>query len=92
MTTILATLQPVILCELADQRTQPWGYSASEIYRFLANQGYRWYQTTPEGILRPAEPRKNYPPGLENRVAVAEERAERFLPLISEAECRQGLI
>jgi FkbM family methyltransferase len=44
--------RPVILAELADSRTLPWGYSASAIYDSLVAKGYRWFAITQDGKLR----------------------------------------
>jgi len=44
--------RPVILAELADSRTLPWGYSASAIYDLLAAKDYRWFAITQDGKLR----------------------------------------
>jgi FkbM family methyltransferase len=44
--------RPVILAELADSRTLPWGYSASAIYDSLAAKGYRWFAITQDGNLQ----------------------------------------
>ena len=45
--------RPVILCELADTRTQSWGYKAKEVVVFLSNLGYYWFLTCKEGTLEP---------------------------------------
>jgi FkbM family methyltransferase len=44
--------RPVILAELVDSRTLPWGYRASAIYDFLVGKDYRWFAITKEGLLR----------------------------------------
>ncbi len=43
--------RPVILAEIEDKRTQPWGYSAGEIVAFLEGRGYCWYSLGPQGDL-----------------------------------------
>jgi len=43
--------RPVILAEVQDVRTLPWGYRANEIIRYLRNQGYRWFRLLPSGLL-----------------------------------------
>jgi FkbM family methyltransferase len=45
--------RPVILTEVADSRTAPWGYAASAIYDFLAGRGYQWFAITRLGALVP---------------------------------------
>jgi len=43
--------RPVILAEVQDIRTQPWGYRASEIVRYLSSRGYQWFSLTVEGAV-----------------------------------------
>jgi FkbM family methyltransferase len=43
--------RPVILAEVQDIRTQPWGYRASEVIRFLSDKGYKWFSLSSEGAL-----------------------------------------
>ena len=43
--------RPVLLVELYDMRTAPWGYAAREVVRLLANTGYRWYEIHSDGTL-----------------------------------------
>jgi len=35
--------RPVILAEVQDVRTRPWGYQAKEIIDFLGSRDYRWF-------------------------------------------------
>jgi FkbM family methyltransferase len=63
--------RPIIMCELADIRTEPWGYHSIEIYRFLAGRGYHWYSVTREGQLHPCQEKKAFH---ENLLAVPEEK------------------
>lgn len=72
--TVLRDLRPVVMCEIADSRTQPWGYNASEIYRFLEKYGYQWFQTVPGGRLIPAMVKERYDPDWENLVGVPNEK------------------
>lgn len=44
-------LRPVILAEVQDIRTKPWGYPAREIVRFLVDLGYDWFDILPDGRL-----------------------------------------
>jgi FkbM family methyltransferase len=44
--------RPVLLCEVQDLRTKPWGYSASEIIKFLASHGYAWFMLLENGSLQ----------------------------------------
>lgn len=63
--------RPVILCELADIRTEPWGYHCVEIYEFLATRGYQWFTITPEGRLRACPKKERFH---ENLLAVPVEK------------------
>ncbi len=44
--------RPVILAEVADERTSAWGYSASEIYDFLVKLDYQWFSVDRQGALQ----------------------------------------
>ncbi|MFC1851874.1 FkbM family methyltransferase, partial [candidate division CSSED10-310 bacterium] len=68
---LLKNSKPIILCELDDQRTEPWGYSSSAIYDFLFDSGYRWYSIVREGKLNPCPKKTRYH---ENLLAVPEEK------------------
>ncbi len=43
--------RPVILAEVQDIRTQPWGYRALEIISYLSKLGFEWYQLRTDGSL-----------------------------------------
>jgi FkbM family methyltransferase len=43
--------RPVILAEVQDLRTAPWGYPAREIVGELERSGYEWFQISPQGTL-----------------------------------------
>jgi hypothetical protein len=45
--------RPVILAEVQDIRTQPWGYRAREIISFLTERGYKWFSISADGSLAP---------------------------------------
>ena len=47
--------RPVILAEVQDIRTQPWGYRAGEVIRFLSDKGYKWFSLSAEGALSPLD-------------------------------------
>jgi len=81
----LASLRPVLMCELTDIATRSWGYCAAEIYQLLVNYDYHCYRTTPEGMLKFAEVKEKYDPDWENLIAVPEEKRDRLSPLIREA-------
>jgi FkbM family methyltransferase len=62
--------RPVILCEVDDLRTQPWGYPSQAIIEFLEGYGYRWFGLNRDGRLVSPEDRASY-----NLVAFPEESA-----------------
>lgn len=66
-----SNFRPVIMCELADIRTEPWSYVSYEIYEFLETRGYRWFSVTLEGRLQPCPRKKQYH---EDLIAVPEEK------------------
>jgi len=43
--------RPVILAEVQDVRTAPWGYHAKEILAHLTRAGYLWFHLLPGGSL-----------------------------------------
>lgn len=45
--------RPVILAEVQDIRTKPWGYRAGEIINYLSAKGYRWFSLSTDGSLAP---------------------------------------
>lgn len=44
--------RPVILCEVQDQRTAPWGYAAIEIIKYVRSFGYSWFELDEFGAMR----------------------------------------
>ena len=49
--------RPVILAEVQDVRTEPWGYRAKEIIRHLESLKYCWYSLAETGRLVPLDTR-----------------------------------
>jgi FkbM family methyltransferase len=43
--------RPVILAEVQDVRTKPWGYPAREIIRLLSGTNYVWFRPLPDGRI-----------------------------------------
>jgi FkbM family methyltransferase len=77
---ILAASRPVILAEVQDLRTRPWGYRAHEIIDFLASANYCWFALTANSNLQPISTQlKTYDANL---VALPEERADDIRRLI----------
>jgi FkbM family methyltransferase len=66
--------QPVILCEVQDQRTAPWGYAAKNIIEYLCTFGYSWFELDETGATRPLPMRNAQYDG--NFVAVPNGRVE----------------
>jgi FkbM family methyltransferase len=65
--------RPVFLVEVYDIRTEPWGYKAREIVKFLDQLGYRWFELLSDGSIRTiAATLEVYDANL---VAIPEERA-----------------
>jgi FkbM family methyltransferase len=44
--------RPVILAEVQDIRTAPWGYRAKEVIQLLSRKRFRWFSITPAGCLQ----------------------------------------
>ncbi len=72
--------RPVILAEVQDIRTRPWGYPAREIIRFLVRARYRWFALSGDGKLLPIS--AEMPAYDANLVALPEERVEEFLGVL----------
>jgi FkbM family methyltransferase len=66
--------RPVLLVEVYDIRTEPWGYKAREIVEFLDQMGYRWFELLSSGSIRPVAPALQVYDA--NLVAIPEERAD----------------
>jgi len=43
--------RPVILVEVQDARTEPWGYKAKEIIEHLKQKGYKWFRPSSDGYV-----------------------------------------
>ncbi len=64
--------RPLVLAEVYDMRTEPWGYPAREIVQLLTGVGYAWFRLLPDGALaKIGADREVYDANL---VAVPEER------------------
>ncbi len=44
--------RPLVLCEVEDRRTAPWGYPAREIIDWLDQRGFHWFEPTKDGLMR----------------------------------------
>jgi FkbM family methyltransferase len=45
--------RPVILCEVLEQRTRPWGYKGRLIIEHLSQWGFRWFELNGKADLLP---------------------------------------
>jgi hypothetical protein len=43
--------RPIVLAEVQDVRTTPWGYGARKIIELMVDQGYTWYRIALDGSL-----------------------------------------
>jgi len=57
----LRALRPLIICEVLDWVTAPWGYPAREIVSCLESFDYVWFEFQPDGRLVPHMARQDYP-------------------------------
>jgi FkbM family methyltransferase len=48
--------RPVMIVEVQDIRSRPWGYRAAEIIAFLRKRDYVWFRPVENGRLEPVEP------------------------------------
>ncbi len=46
-------IRPLLMCEVEDIRTEPWGYKAIEIYKYLKELGFSWFKVSTSGKLIP---------------------------------------
>jgi len=49
------SLRPVFMVEVYDIRTRPWGYSARDIVRFLAERSFKWFSLEESGQPAPVD-------------------------------------
>jgi FkbM family methyltransferase len=77
--------RPAILAEVQDLRTEPWGYAAREIIRFLLRKEYRWFALDAEGNLVPISTEEQRYDG--NLVALPAERVREFIIRLNEGVC-----
>ncbi len=73
----LVTIRPLIICEVLDSVTRPWGYPAREIVSYLRQRDYCWFDFWDEGTISPHIDRDEYPE-VRNYLAVPREK----LPLV----------
>jgi FkbM family methyltransferase len=61
--TLLSRYRPLVICEVLDKVTRPWGYPAHEIVERLRAYEYGWFEIFPDGSLLPHQPRSEYAEG-----------------------------
>jgi len=72
--------RPAILAEVQDLRTEPWGYPAREIIKFLSQAAYRWFALGAKGSLEPVS--TDLAAYDANLVALPEERITEFQKML----------
>ncbi len=75
---LLGRLRPLVICEVLDKVTGPWGYPAREIVSLLRTYDYEWFDILPDGGLLPHRLRNEYPE-VRNYLAVPREKQDRLL-------------
>lgn len=75
--------RPVILAEVEDRRTEPWGYPAREIVLALDKVGYSWFGLNGDGSLVPLESGREWFGA--NLVAVPKETVPEVLSQVGQA-------
>ena len=69
----LEVIRPLIICEVLDWVTRPWGYPARAIVESLHRLDYQWFDFCEDGSLRVHAERDEYP-DVQNYLAVPRER------------------
>jgi FkbM family methyltransferase len=86
----LAASRPVILAEVQDLRTRPWGYAAREIIDLIGRANYCWYALTANGNLQPISMElRTYDANL---VALPEERADAIREMLTDARRQENAV
>jgi FkbM family methyltransferase len=57
---LLGHTRPLIICEVLDRVTQPWGYPAADIMDMLRGYDYEWFDIRSDGDLYPHCPKGEY--------------------------------
>jgi len=73
--------RPVILAEVQDIRTGPWGYRALEVVRYLSYANYHWFRPLADGSLEGLDAAQEAYDG--NFVAIPEERVAALKGMIA---------
>jgi FkbM family methyltransferase len=70
---LMSSSRPVLICELLDLVTEPWGYPARNILARLKQAEYEWYDFREDGTITPHREQENYP-DVSNYLAVPREK------------------
>ena len=70
---MLEGVRPMIICEVLDWVTGPWGYAARDIVTHLQCCEYQWFDFQPDGSLTAHQPKDSYPE-VRNYLAVPVEK------------------
>jgi len=70
---MLKSTRPLLICEVLDLVTQPWGYPARQIIARLKEEGYEWFDFRPEGSIERHREQETYPE-IRNYLAVPREK------------------
>lgn len=57
---LLRQFRPLVICEVLDKVTRPWGYPARQIVEQLRAYEYGWFDILGDGRLRPHLPKNEY--------------------------------
>ena len=62
---LLSQPRPLIICEVLDLVTRPWGYAASDIMKLVRTYDYEWFDILPDGSTQPHHPKERIHGGQE---------------------------
>ena len=68
---VFSQLRPLVMIEMADVTTHQFGYRAVENYHFLERHGFKLFEFSRSGNLKPARPKDQY---RENLIALPNEK------------------
>jgi FkbM family methyltransferase len=91
---VLTQHRPLVLCEILDKVTRPWGYPARDIIAKLQQQDYLWFEMLPGGGIRRHSGQNEYP-DVKNYLAVPREKQhpiEAFITSSPEYSAASALI
>jgi FkbM family methyltransferase len=69
----LKRFRPLLICEVLDWVTRPWGYAACEIVASLKRCDYEWFEFRADGTIFPHHQKDTYP-DVKNYLAVPKEK------------------